>query len=816
MGSAPDACFHCGEPLTGREPWTVKLEGVDRPVCCPGCKAVAEFIRDTGLADYYEYRTAPGLKPGPEMDATQAQWLAFDRPELMDQVSSSLADDLRECSLLVEGVRCAACSWLIEKSLGSLPGVAEARVNPATARARLVWDPGRIKLSRLLSALSRLGYRPHPGGGTSAEVAEAERRKALRRLGVAGLGMMQVMMFAVALYAGAFQQMDPGLERFLRLVSMAVATPVVLYSGFPFFAGAARDIRAGRPGMDVPVAIAVGGAWVASVLHVISGRGEVYFDSVTMFVFFLSLGRFLEMGARHRAGDTRDSLARLLPDLARRRSGSDWQDVPVRELAVGDQVLVRHGETVPADGRVSGNGGRFDESMLTGESHPVPRREGEIAVAGSVNLGEPVEIVVERTGGEMLVSNIARLLERAQAERPPVALAADRVARWFVTAVLVAAAGVYLYWLDAAPERAFEITLAVLVVTCPCALSLATPAALTAATSFLARHGLLVTRGGALERLAGADHAVFDKTGTLTRGRLRIVGVQAFGDTDPDRALAVAAALERASEHPIARAFRDVAPAGEAEVRVVPGRGLEGRVAGRTYRLGRPDYAAALPGLAAPVPDGDATALLLADASGLLALIRLADDPRRGASRDLDELHSLGLTLEIASGDREAPVAAVAAAAGVSQWAANQSPEDKLARIRRLQAGGHTVVMVGDGVNDAPVLAGADVSVAMGGGTALAQTSADLVLLGDTLAPLPTGVRLARKTRRVIAQNLAWAAGYNLVALPLAAAGLVQPWMAAIGMSASSLLVVLNALRLSRDSSPAGPRPAALPGEAGA
>ncbi|MEJ2513997.1 MAG: heavy metal translocating P-type ATPase [Gammaproteobacteria bacterium] len=816
MASAPGACFHCGEPLTGREPWTVRLEDADRPVCCPGCKAVAEFIRDTGLADYYEYRTAPGLKPAPELDDTDAQWLAFDRPELLEQVSSPLGDDRRECSLLVEGVRCAACSWLIEKSLGSLPGVTEARVNPATARARLVWDPARVRLSRLLSALSRLGYRPHPGGAASAEIAEAERRRALRRLGVAGLGMMQVMMFAVALYAGAFQQMDEGLERFLRLVSMAVATPVVLYSGFPFFAGAARDIRAGRPGMDVPVAIAVGGAWVASVFHVLSGQGEVYFDSVTMFVFFLSLGRFLEMGARHRAGDTRDSLARLLPDLARRRAGGDWEDVPVRELAAGDRVLVRHGETVPADGRVSGSGGRFDESMLTGESRPVQRRDGDMAVAGSVNLGEPVEVLVERTGGDMLVSSMARLLERAQAERPPVALAADRVARWFVTSVLLAAAGVYLYWLQAAPDRAFEITLAVLVVTCPCALSLATPAALTAATNFLARHGLLVTRGAALERLAGADYAVFDKTGTLTRGRLRVVGVHPVGNTDPDRALALAAALERASEHPVARAFRDIAPAGEAKVSVVPGQGLEGHIAGTDYRLGRPDFAAALSGVTPPVPESEATVLLLADRSGPLALIEVADDARHGTARDLAALRDLGLALEIASGDREMPVAAVAATAGVECWAANQSPEAKLARIRRLQGEGHTVVMVGDGVNDAPVLAGADVSVAMGGGTALAQTSADLVLLGDTLGPLPLGVRIARKTRRVILENLAWAAGYNLVALPLAAIGLIQPWMAAIGMSASSLLVVLNALRLSRDPAPAGPQPATLAGEAGA
>jgi len=562
MSPTPD-CFHCGEPLTGREPWAVRIGDDDRPVCCPGCKAVAEFIRDTGLADYYEYRTAPGLRPEAAAPGEDAQWLAFDQPALLDQIAGLAGEGRRECALLVEGVRCAACGWLIEKSLGRVPGVVEARVNPATARARLVWEPDRVPLSRLLGAISRLGYRPHPGGAASAEVAEGERRRALRRLGVAGLGMMQVMMFAVALYAGAFQDMDPALASFLRLVSMAVATPVVLYSGFPFFEGAWRDLRARRPGMDVPVAIAIGGAWIASVAHVLAGEGEVYFDSVTMFVFFLSMGRFIEMGARHRAGDTRDSLARLLPSLARRRLASGgWEDVVLRQLDPGDTVLVRHGDTVPADGRLTSDGGRFDESMLTGEARPVTRRAGDAAVAGSVNLGEPVELVVERTGGDMMVSTIARLLERAQAERPPVALAADRVARWFVTGVLLAAAGVYLFWLQAAPERAFEITLAVLVVTCPCALSLATPTAVTAATGFLARNGLLVTRGGALERLARADRAVFDKTGTLTRGRLHIEDVELLGRLSRQEALGIAAALEQVSEHPIARAFRDLAPTG--------------------------------------------------------------------------------------------------------------------------------------------------------------------------------------------------------------------------------------------------------------
>lgn len=797
-------CFHCGEPLTGTEPWFVKLEDESRRVCCPGCKAVAELIRDSGLADYYRYRTEPGTRPrdGAVVVDPDVSWQPFDRAEMLDAVSAPAGDGLRSCTMLIEGVRCAACGWLIERSLELVPGVREIRVNPANARARLVWEPARLPLSGALGVLSRLGYRPHPGGAGGAELALRERRGALRRLGVAGIGMMQVMMYAVSLWLGAFEDMDPGIEELLRWVSLVVATPVVLYAGRPFFTGAWRDLRSGRPGMDVPVALAIGFAYAASAWHTSIGQGEVYFDSATMFVFFLSLGRYLEMGARHRAGDTQEALARLLPEAAQRLDANDeWQTVALRDLQPGDTVLVRHGETLPADGRLSDASARLDEAMLTGESRPRVRRAGELALAGSINLGDPFRMRVERTGGDTLVSAIGRLLDRAQSERPPIAAAADRVARWFIVGVLLAAASTWFAWNIIDPSRAFAVTLAVLVVTCPCALSIATPAALTAATGFLARRGLLVVRSGAVERLARIDRLMFDKTGTLTLGQLRILGVEPVGALSADEALGVAAALEAASEHPIARAFSVAQPAGEAdEVVVSPGRGIEGSVLGRRWRLGRPDWAAALPGLAAPAVAGSDTVVTLADSQGIVALIRLADELRNGVARQVQALAGLGLALEIASGDDPRAVAPVAAAVGIGDWRGGMTPEDKLQRLRAHQAAGATVAMIGDGVNDAPVLAGADVSIAMAAGTPLAQTSADMVLLGDSLAPVAEGVATARRTLRIVRQNLAWSAGYNLLALPLAAVGFIAPWIGALGMSASSLLVVLNALRLSQPS----------------
>jgi len=800
--TAEGLCFHCGEKITTGRRYLVRMDDADRPVCCPGCKAVAEFIRDTGLADYYRFRTADALRPeSPEPEDIRPEWLAFDREALQKTLTATLPDGRREVLLLIEGVRCAACSWLLERVLGAAEGVDEFHVNPASARARLVWNPSAARLSRLLDTIARLGYRPHPVGGPGVRsAATRERRQAMKRLAVAGLGMMQVMTYAVSLYAGAWQGMDEQIREFLRLVSLAVATPVVLYSGLPFFQGAWKDLRSGRPGMDVPVALALGGAYLASIYNSIRGSGEVYFDSVTMFVFFLSLGRFAEMAARHRAGDTSDALARLAPTTALRLESTGAAPVPVgvAELNAGDRLLVRAGDAFPADGRLVRGRTQVDESLLTGESRPVSRGPEDPVVGGSVNRGDPVEMMVERVGGDTVLSHVTRLLDRAQSQRPALARSADVVARWFVVGVLAIAATVAVIWHAVDPAAAFRVTLSVLVVTCPCALSLATPTALTAATAALARSGLLVTRGDALEPLARADRLILDKTGTLTRGQVSLSGVEILGDMNRKRVLRIAAALERASEHPLAAALQQADAPEAGDTAVFPGEGVEGTVEGCRYRVGAPSFVAALSGVGM-TESGDAeSSAFLGDVNGPLAAFSFDDPPRADAAETLSTLRAAGLDPEVISGDSEVRVRTLAEQLGLEQRRWRQSPEDKLDRIRRLQAEGHRVLMVGDGVNDAPVLAGADVSVAMGAGAPLAQTTADMILLGDSLSPLATGILTARRTLRVIRQNIAWAIVYNLTALPLAAAGLVAPWMAAIGMSISSLLFVLNSARLSR------------------
>jgi Cu2+-exporting ATPase len=728
-------------------------------------------------------------------------WAAFDREAAQRRYTHQCAGGERELSLQIEGLHCAACAWLIETSLAREAGVRQIHVNASTARAELRFDPLATAPSCLLAKIHALGFVPLPLSFTGdATEGTAERRAALKRLGVAGLGMMQVTTYAVSLYAGFMQGIAPDLAQFLRFVSLLVATPVVLYAAQPFFISAWRSLRARRPGMDVPVALSIGAAYLWSVASTLRGHGAVYFDSVVMFTFFLLLGRYVEMSLRHRAGLHHDALARLLPDSSLRVTGVEAERVTPDELRAGDRVRVLAAERVPADGRIECGSTEVDESLLTGESAPRVRRSGDELTAGTLNLSGVIEMTVTRVGQDSTLAAVSRLLERARSSRPAVADLADRVAAYFVTGVLLLAAGVALYWLHADPSRAFGTVLAVLVVTCPCALSLATPAALAAATTRLARAGVLVTRGRALERLAGADRILFDKTGTLTRGEPRLESVVLLETrlTAP-QCLSLAAALESHSGHPLARAFAHLTPAACAsELKSVAGRGLEGTIGGTRYRIGRREFV--LEGCArttARVTDNHGhTSVVLGDATGPLAEFHLTDALRSDARDTIQRLAGLGLVPGIASGDRTGPVAAAARQLGDVAASANLTADGKLSLVRALRGEGHRVVMVGDGVNDAPVLAAADVSVAIAGGTELAKVSADLVLLGEGLAPLVCAVETSRRLLRVIRENLAWAVLYNLTAVPLAASGLVEPWMAALGMSGSSLLVVLNTMRL--------------------
>ncbi len=803
------SCYHCGQPIPADVDLPVAIGGETRAMCCHGCQAVARSIVDNGLEDYYRSRDALPESQREARPAILDQLALFDHVEFQKSFVRELGASEREASLLLEGITCAACIWLNEQHVGRLPGVTALNINYATRRARVRWDESQIRLSDILAAIAQIGYRAYPyDAAKNEEIARNERRDALWRLWVAGFGMMQVMMYAYPVYI-ADGDMTPDIESLMRWASLVLTLPVIFYSSAPFFRNAWRDLRLRRVGMDVPVALGVGAAFVASCWATWVAAGEVYFDSVTMFVFFLLGGRFLEMSARQKAVGVTEALARLLPAFAQKMPNfpvdRGCEQKLVADLVAGDFVLVKPGEIIPADGRVIEGRSAANESLLTGESKPVEKAPGDAVTGGAINTDSPLVVQVLQVGEGTRLSAIIHLMERAATEKPQIVELADRVASRFVAALLVVAvlAAVGWYWVD--PGRALWIMVSVLVVTCPCALSLATPIALTVGAGALAKDGLLVTRGHAIETLARATHFVFDKTGTLTTGEMRLLDLLPFAGCSRERVLALAATLEQASEHPLARALCDASEerlATEA-LRNEPGRGVEGVVDGRRYRLGRPDYALELAGRSVSdlpadwLVSGD-TVVALADQDACLALFRIGDSLRPEARELVASLRKAGRHVVLLSGDAPTVVARVAAELAIGEAHAGMSPQQKHDCVRRLQEEGAVVAMIGDGVNDAPVLAQAQVSIAMGGGAQLARTQSDFVLLSENLEHLRHGLLRAMKTLRVIRQNLWWSFAYNFIALPLAIMGYVTPWLAGIGMSASSLLVVLNSLRIQR------------------
>ena len=1008
---APSGCHHCGAPLGLQSP-RVTVSGREVRVCSDACRTAVETIANAGLDAWYDLRTHSDAQGATTADLRhRAELNAWRVPEVEASLLRSGKDGgdgttaepepvpgFTTVTLTVEGMRCAGCAWLVERLLASIPGVSAATVDFPLRRAEVRFDTRAARLHALLDTLARAGYRATPYSMHAEEAAiESERRARIRGLGISALFGMQVMLLSIALYASDwYGGMDARFEQLFRWLAMMLAVPVLAWPGRAFFTGAVAALRHRSLTMDVPVALGLSIAFAGSAFATVTGEGEVWFDSVVMFVTLLSAARYLELLARRRATATIRALARSAPLVATRirtrgaggdtapvganlraapgnvddggdrsvdgndkaldtpcatgaaraggdaasrprnsglsssvpvgaaRAGNDaasrsdnagegtgddstrTERIPAAALRPGDRVRVRPGEVVPADGTIRSGHSAFDESLLTGESNPVARSAGEQVLAGSVNGAGVVEVEVVSAGNETVLGGVLRRAEQAAAERPSIAQLADRAAAWFIGAVLVLATGVTAAWLLHDPSRMIPVLVSVLVVTCPCALSLATPAAMTAALGALARAGLIATRANAVERLALATHCLADKTGTLTEGRFRLQSVTATAGVSESRCLALAAALERYATHPAAAALVaaaggagseacDAAPAGrQVEPRNHAGRpdrrshaigrvegpgthtgGVTGRIDGVHHAVGSPDFVARACGLdpdmfgidgaggktpaasahrgtpetsesavtsgtgpetratVAPTSSMPSTAnttepetrgpvalapsmpgtcenehgvtqVFLARDGTLLARFALADTLRPGARTLVGGLRRRGIETTIASGDSLAAVERAARELGVTHHLAGLSPEDKLDEAARLAASGERVLMLGDGVNDTPALAGAHVSVAMGRGAAAAAARADAVLIGDDPGRLLAALDIARRARRIVKQNLAWALGYNLVALPLAAAGAVPPWAAAIGMSLSSLAVAGNALRLGRERGSAG------------
>ncbi|MBF0147352.1 MAG: heavy metal translocating P-type ATPase [Magnetococcales bacterium] len=806
-----DICYHCGltfAPVGG-------LRQDDKIFCCQGCLGAFRLIHGLGLADYYDRRDqgVSGLLVDETPDAE-----VYDHPEFEQEMVREVAGGLKEACLLLEGIHCAACVWLNEQILRRVPGVVEATVNFADFRATVRWDPQQTSLARLIQSLRRVGYRAHPYDPKRVEQVHRQRdRELLVRLGVAGFGAANIMFIAVALYAGTFQGMETHYRTFFHWVSLVIACPVVFYSGSVFFHGAWRGIRAGRLTMDASIALGMTVTFAASVVATLGGPGQVYFDSVTIFVFVLLLGRYLESAARGKAAGAAERLTRFQPDTAQVVRDGVEQRLPLREVRVDDEVVVRPGERIAVDGWVIHGTTSVDESMLTGEANPVLKIPGSAVVGGSLNVDGALHVRVRRVGGETTLARILAAVTAAQGGRGVVHGLADRVAAWFVGVVVLLAVVTFGVWWQWNPAQALPNAVALLIITCPCALGLATPAAMLVACGNAARSGILVRDPASLERLSRVERVVLDKTGVVTEGMPYLVRTLPAVDQGIDhRALLTrAAAVERYSEHPlgraVVRAFAEqqwgLLPVAERVVNQ-PGLGLSARVGGEETRVGRPEFVLdRAPGSALPpVPVLEETGqpltwIACAVAGTFWGWLGFVDRIKTDAPMTVARLKDWGLTVSLLSGDRPETVAWTAERIGADAAIGGVLPEGKSQVIRTLKGEGVRVAMVGDGLNDAPALALADVSMAVERAADLSVETSDVVLLNPGLGSVAFVYALSRATMRVIRQNLFFSLAYNALTIPLAMAGLVSPIVAAIAMPVSSLVVVANALRLRRMSS---------------
>ncbi len=805
-------CDHCLLEFPERE--AVRVEAAPgKAFCCGGCAAVWQLIQGEGLSGFYAGRKWE--------EAGLAALPGSADPSDFAPLVHGAAGGHSELELAIDGIRCASCVWLNERILGRTPGVAEARVNYATHRARIRFDPAAVGVEALLRRIESVGYAPKPWSESEqARARAAERRDLLVRLGTAGFLASQLMIYTAALYAGYFQGIDPVTRRLMEWIALFLALPAFFYAGAPFLRAAWAGLRHGRFNMDSLVVLGSGASLLFSMVQMARG-GEVYFDTAAMIIALILVGRYLEAAAKGRASETVARLALLLPRDARVVArGADGREerrrVPVAAIRPGDRVEVVPGERVALDGRVVEGRSEVDESLVTGESRPVEKEPGAAVIGGTVNLHGSLVFEVTRVGKETVLAGIVRAVEEAQARKPRLQAVADRAVGIFVPAVLLLAAASVAGWLwaGAPPSRALMIGVAVVVIACPCALGLATPLAVLVATTRATARGILLKGGDVLERLAGVTDAVLDKTGTLTRGRpaLRAVVPLAPG-LDAGGALRLAGALERRSEHHVGRAIAAAAaalPEGPEPVvegfRAEPGRGVRGRVDGEELRLGNrallAEAGAALPEAgeaeARRLEAAGDTVVFLAAGARPLALLAVSDLPRAEAAEAVEGLRRLGLRLSVVSGDHPDTTRAVAAALSIEEAAAGCTPSGKRERVAAMQAAGRRVLAVGDGINDAPVLSQADVGLAMGRGTDITLESADAVLVRDDLRLVPEAVALARRATRIIRQNVFWSFFYNAVAIPLAVAGLLHPIVAAAAMAASSLFVVGNSMRLGR------------------
>lgn len=823
-------CFHCGAAIRGAPALSLFVGGISRAMCCVGCQAVAQTIVDAGLETFYDHREGYSAKPAdssssalPFTDAATSA--AFSRAAQQSAAGDfSNVSQIREAQFYLLNVTCTACIWLAEKTLAALAGVQSTDVNQATLTAQVKYDAQVVTLGEIVAALDRVGLHASPAAESGSNIARMRAtRQRLVDLGIAILCMMQVMMLTVPLYFADPAEISHDARQLMGWASWLITIPAMAWSGRTIFIGAMRQLQARHVGMDTPVALALLLTFVTSTYNLSTGSGHLYFDAITMFVALLLGARWVENSIRQKAIDKIERMANPQPQIVSTLPQYPASDarvgVSAATLRGGDIVEVPAGEAIPADGTIVRGETEVDESLLTGESLPIPKRERQTVIGGTVNIASPILLRVDKAGNAGVLAQLARLTQSSLAFRPAFSGIADLAARYVAPLTILLAVMAGLVWLAIDATRSIEVMAAVLVVTCPCALALAAPAASAAALGAMANSGLLVVRGHFLETLAGVTDVVFDKTGTMTAGRMTLQEVITSNELERATALTICAALEAGSIHPVARAIRaavggdpqDAKGAVASSLTLRAGAGVEGSVNGEFYRLGKPAFALddgkVLEGASCltQAEQDAATALVLsvkgADMWRQLAVLVFTDTLRADVQATVTRLVKRGIDIHLLSGDNEAAVMAVANAAGIpaAHVHAAQSAEDKHDYICALQAQGKHVAAIGDGVNDAPMLGAANASIGLASGASLTRLSADAVLdegKQSLFATIANAFDIASRAMRITRQNFVWAIVYNLVAVPLAFAGVVNPFVAALGMAASSLVVVINASRL--------------------
>ena len=827
-------CFHCFEQVPKGISLFVTINNIKQPMCCIGCQAVAQTIVDNNLTQYYQVRTEPAHK-GQLLIPEQLKKNKLLDDDILQNEFIYQTDTYKEAILTIDGISCAACAWLIEMNISQLSGINKIEVNATTQRATVRWQDNTIQLSAILTAIENIGYQALPFKASDAEKRNNQHSKAfIRRLGISGILMMQVMMIAFGLYFGAFSDMSDSSKVYLRWVSFLVTLPIVTYGAFPFYLGAINALKLKRLSMDVPVSIAIMLAFLASAWATITQQGEVYFESVAMFTFLLLIGKFLEFRARSRAAQVSANLLKLMPMTATKLCYNDENKQTTTEVLIaakllktGDCIIIKPGEVVPADGTITSGLSQLNESMLSGEQLPITKTLKDIVYAGTINGDGNIEVCVKHAISHSFLSQLIRLSESAQAHKPKLARLSDKIAQYFVGVILLTASATALYWSQHLPEEAFWITLSVLVATCPCALSLATPTALTCATTRLNRDGIMVKSAHVMETMPLINAVAFDKTGTLTTGEFEFEHIELIDKNyTHEQVLVIASALESRSEHPIAKPFEKYRDhrINVSNVTVHSGKGVSGTFSdedinkgsdectlststksniednkqdnkkeSKSYYIGKPSW---LLSQSKDINQYSKASCILTCEGNVIAAFTLQDKIRDEAKQVVNELNKNGKTYML-SGDNQNACNRVALQVPVSQCIGGLSANEKMEQLKSLQKDEQLkIAMIGDGVNDAPVFGAAHISIAMGSGTDIAKVGADIILVGNNLNSINTLIKISIKTRRIIFQNYLWAFGYNAIVLPLAVMGYIVPYMAVIGMSASSILVITNSLRL--------------------